>query len=251
MKLTFSGNKSRAIIWLHGFCISSEIWEECIPYFDEEYTSIQIDLPGFGDSPLTYFKNLSDLSEQIYQTLKEQSIPNAIIVGHSLGGYLSMEIARNHPEFCQALILFHSNAFEDSEERKAVRQVYLDAYERFGTDFFLKNFHENLFYQKKPEIINSLKEKHANISIETLQQYTSAMKERKGYIDILDNQLPKLIISGAFDKAISSEEYLKMYNKAERCELLILSNSAHMGMMEESRKACESILSFIKENEVY
>jgi len=249
LKLTFSGNKSRAIIWLHGFCISSEIWKECIPSFNEDYCSVQIDLPGFGDSPLVYFESLSDLAEQVYQTIKSQNIPNATMIGHSLGGYICMEIARKYPDFCNSLILFHSNAFEDSEDRKAIRQVYLDAYERFGTEFFLKNFHENLFYQKRPELIEPLKEKHADISVETLQRYTAAMKARKGYDDILTNHKPKMIISGAFDKAISSEEYLKMYNKAENCELLILSNSAHMGMMEESEKATNAILSFLKMND--
>ena len=167
------------------------------------------------------------------------------MIGHSLGGYICMEIARRHPEFCNSLILFHSNAFEDSDERKKIRKVYLDAYERFGTDFFLRNFHENLFYQKQTDVINSLKEKHADISVETLQRYTAAMKERQGYEDILTNQIPKMIIAGAFDLAISSEEYLRMYNKAENCELLMLANSAHMGMMEESEKAVKAILSFL------
>ncbi len=149
--------------------------------FDSEYCSVQIDLPGFGDSPLIYFDDLSDLAEQVYQTLKSQNIPHAAFIGHSLGGYICMEIARMHPEFCDSIVLFHSNAFADSEERKAVIQVYLDAYERFGTDFFLRNFHENLFYRKNSEVIDFLKEKHQDISVETLQRYTAAMKERNGY----------------------------------------------------------------------
>lgn len=157
-----------------------------------------------------------------------------------------MEIARKHPEFCNSLILFHSNAFEDSEERKKIRKVYLDAYERFGSDFFLKNFHENLFYQKKPGVINSLRKKHEDISVETLQRYTAAMRDRRGYEDILTSSIPKMIIAGAFDMAISTQDYLKMYNNGENCELLILSNSAHMGMMEESEKASQAILSFLK-----
>lgn len=245
MKLRFSGSKSHAIIWLHGFCISSEIWDNCLPHFDENFCSVSLDLPGFGDSPLIYFESLADLAEQIYQALKNQNIPNATLIGHSLGGYICMEIARKHPEFCNSLILFHSNAFEDSDERKKIREVYLDAYERFGTDFFLRNFHENLFYQKQADVINFLKEKHADISVETLQCYTAAMKDRRGYDDILTNQMPKMIIAGAFDQAISSEEYLRMYNKAENCELLMLANSAHMGMMEESEKAAKAILSFL------
>jgi len=218
------------------------------PFFDEEYTSIAVDLPGFGESPLTYFKDLSDLADQLHRQLQSQNIQEAVLIGHSLGGYICLELIRKFPSFCKGLVLFHANAFEDSAERKSVRQVYLDAFERFGGDFFLRNFHENLFYQSNDRIISQLKKKHEHISVETLQRYTASMMNRLGYDELLENELPKMIISGVFDKSISAEEYLKMYNKAENCELLILSNSAHMGMLEESEKASQGILSFLNEN---
>lgn len=156
-----------------------------------------------------------------------------------------MEFARQHPDFCDALILFHSNPFSDSAQRKHIRQVYLDAFSRFGGDFFLKNFHEQLFYQNLPERTKKLKDKHREISVETLEVYTSAMKERKGYLDVLTSELPKLIIAGAFDKAITNQEYLQAYERSENGQLMVLANSAHMGMMEESDTASQAILDFV------
>lgn len=245
MTLHVSGNGSRVIVWLHGFCISSEIWDDCLPHFHDDFKSVCVDLPGFGNSPFVSFGELPELGERLHSTLRQNGIEKAVLSGHSLGGYVSMEIARRHPEFCEALILFHSTPFPDSEDRKSVRQLYLDAFNRFGGDFFLKNFHEHLFYQKDKSRTEALRQKHAGITVETLSQYTAAMKNRTGYHDILTGTLPKLIIAGAFDKAIDRQEYLKMYEDSENSEFIMLSNSAHMGMMEESTTASNAIKSFL------
>ena len=247
MKIKFSGNGSHVILWVHGFCLSSDIWKEVIPYFDPDFTSINIDLPGFGGTSPTFFNDLPDLADQIYHQLHNHQISKVTLVGHSLGGYLCLELLRQRPQFCEGLVLFHANAFEDSKERKSVRQVYLDAFERFGGDFFLRNFHENLFYDKQHPAISFLKEQPHEITTEILKRYTKAMKDRSDYSDLLTHQIPKLLICGAFDQAISSEDYRKMYETAINCELLILSASAHMGMLEEPKQAAQAIRYFIEQ----
>ncbi|MEL7147794.1 MAG: alpha/beta hydrolase [Bacteroidota bacterium] len=247
MKLRLSGNKDHVILWLHGFCLSSAIWEDLVPQFQEDYTSITLDLPGFGETPSSFFNDLPDLADQVYHQLRNTNVSSATLIGHSLGGYLCLEILRQRPDFCKGLVLFHANAFEDSEERKSVRQVYLDAFERFGGDFFLQNFHENLFYNKQHPAIKRLREQPFQISTETLQRYTQAMKDRGGYDELLKTDVPKLLISGAFDQSISSEDSHKMYEQSKNCELLVLSNSAHMGMLEEPKQAADAIRLFIEQ----
>ena len=235
------------ILWVHGFCLSSVIWKDMIADFDQDYTSVCLDLPGFGGTTPSFFRDLPDLADQIYHQLRNQHISNVTLVGHSLGGYLCLEILRQRPEFCNSIVLFHANAFEDSEQRKTARQVYLDAFERFGGDFFLRNFHESLFYNKQHPAISFLKEQPHKISTEVLQQYTKAMKDRGGYKDLLTKPTPKLLICGAFDQTIPKEDYHKMYDYASHCELHILSASAHMGMLEEPKQAARSIRYFISQ----
>ena len=73
------------------------------------------------------------------------------------------------------------------------------------------------------------------------------MKDRGGYEDLLLSDIPKMLICGAFDQSISTDDYQKMYNRSKNCELTVLPNSAHMGMLEEPFQASQRILSFIKE----
>ncbi|MGI6300541.1 MAG: alpha/beta fold hydrolase [Verrucomicrobiota bacterium] len=56
-----------------------------------EFTTLAIDLPGHGDSDLFSEPDLYQWSQKIYELLIFLSINHVTIIGHSMGGYLSMQ----------------------------------------------------------------------------------------------------------------------------------------------------------------
>jgi pimeloyl-ACP methyl ester carboxylesterase len=101
---------SRPVLLLvHGMAGSSAVWKAMLPRLGERYHVIAPDLPGHGESA----KPRSDYSLGAYaNTLRDLMIavgvPSATVVGHSLGGGVVMQLAYQHPQRCQRLVLVSS-----------------------------------------------------------------------------------------------------------------------------------------------
>jgi pimeloyl-ACP methyl ester carboxylesterase len=103
------GNGSPVIL-IHGIAASLYDWGLLMPaLFDAGHRVMAIDLPGHGDSaqpksPDVYTANIFSQSLEAWvDGLKDR--PPFILVGHSFGGYLSLEYARRHPDKVSALVL--------------------------------------------------------------------------------------------------------------------------------------------------
>jgi pimeloyl-ACP methyl ester carboxylesterase len=94
------------VILLHGLGASSEVWAANIPVLAKHYRVIVPDQIGFGDSdkpPIEYkIQTWVEFLDRFMQTLK---IPKAIIVGNSLGGWIAVDFASQHPEKVDHLII--------------------------------------------------------------------------------------------------------------------------------------------------
>jgi len=77
--------------------------------------------------------------------LTKNEIEDAFIIGHSLGGYITLSLAEHHPKLVKAIALFHSSAFSDSEEKKETRNKVIDSIKKYGALPFIDTFVPGLF----------------------------------------------------------------------------------------------------------
>src|SRR5512134_372611 len=98
------------IALIHGMAGSSRTWRDVIPLLARDHTVIAPDLPGHGESA----KPLGDYSLGAYASgLRDLiggalGIERATLVGQSLGGGVAMQLAYQHPELCERLVLVGS-----------------------------------------------------------------------------------------------------------------------------------------------
>jgi pimeloyl-ACP methyl ester carboxylesterase len=100
------GNGESIIIMVHGYSGSAEEWAWNIPPLKEKYRVIAIDLPGFGltgepEADYTY----EYYSLFVNDFLDALRIPSAHIMGHSMGGGVSLNLALRHPDKVKSLTL--------------------------------------------------------------------------------------------------------------------------------------------------
>src|SRR5258708_28717038 len=115
------------LVFLHGFCETHEIWREFIKPISAQFRIITPDLPGFGKSkklpdPFT----IDQVGNAVGMWLIENQILTSIVIGHSMGGYVALSLAAQHPQLLQGLGLFHSNVFADTNEKKENRNKVIE-----------------------------------------------------------------------------------------------------------------------------
>ncbi|HRI21453.1 MAG TPA: alpha/beta hydrolase, partial [Panacibacter sp.] len=180
-----------------------------------------------------------------------ENIPQCIMLGHSLGGYITLSFAESYPQRLTGFGLIHSTAFEDNKEKKQNRQKGIGMIAEYGSYAFLKNTIPPLFgkqFKKQhPEKIKQLSETGNNFSKQALQLYYTAMKDRPDRTGVLRNsEVPVLFIIGTEDIAAPASDVLNQVHLPKIVYIHILENIGHMGMWEAPEKMNTALLEFIK-----
>jgi len=265
----------KPVVLIHGFAEDGEIWNNQLDFLKDHFRLIVPDLPGSGQSELLPNANIETYAEIIKQIidveLQKSFIPEVeestltakntgtfawesdglvTIIGHSLGGYITLAFAEKYPQYLRSFGLFHSTAFADTEEKKQVRLKAIDFINDNGANAFLKTSIPGLFTkafaEKFPEKITGLVERGKNFTAAALVQYYHAMIERPDRTMVLrDNRLPILFIIGEFDTAIPLQSSLQQCHIPAESHVHILNQSAHMGMWEETGKSNQALHTFL------
>lgn len=249
-RITGSG---KPVVLIHGFAEGGEIWNNQIEFLKNDFTLIIPDLPGTGKSELIEDMSIEGMADLIKAIIIKENISQAIIIGHSMGGYITLAIAEKYPELISAFGLCHSSSFADNEEKKAARLKSIEFIKSNGAYEFLKTTIPGLFLMgqdgSKPMDPNAaiLIEKGKQFTPEALIKYYQAMIARPDRIKVLKNfNGPVLFIIGEHDKAIPFEQSMQQCYLPAQSHVHILRNSAHMGMLEETDKVNTAMLQFLQ-----
>jgi pimeloyl-ACP methyl ester carboxylesterase len=243
--------QGKHVVLLHGFAEDAHIWDSQIDFLKDHCHIIAIDLPGSGKSEMLQKEDttIEDYADCIYALLQQEKIDNCILLGHSLGGYITLAFAEKYPSLA-GFGLVHSTAFADSEEKKGVRRKGIEMLGQYGSYPFVKNTTPNLFSARyklhHAERVKTLSESGNNFSQQALQQYYAAMMNRPDRTHVLSgSKVPVLFILGREDVAAPLNDLLQQVHLPQISYIHILENTGHMGMWEATELVNSYLLEFI------
>ncbi len=112
------------LVFVHGLIGRWTVWLEQLSAFASRYRVIAVDLPGFGDSPMPAEKiSIPGYARTIEQLLERLDIGAATFVGHSMGGFTSVELAIDFPERVQRLVLVSPSGLSTYRNRRSLQVV--------------------------------------------------------------------------------------------------------------------------------
>ena len=243
--------KGKPVVLIHGFGEDGDIWQHQIEFLKDDFQLIIPDLPGSGRSEMTENMSIEGMAETVKAILVEEKIEQCIMLGHSMGGYITLSFVEKYPHLLSSFGLVHSSAFADSEEKKATRLKSIEFIRKHGAYEFLKPSIQGLFgeYWSKshqPEI-DALVEKSKSFTPEALVRYYQAMIARHDKTEVLKNFLhPVLFIIGIHDNAVPFAQSMKQSYLPDQSYIHILRNSAHMGMWEQPDKVNTALSAFLR-----
>jgi len=239
-----------AIILLHGFLESMEIWNNYSQELSRTNKVICIDLPGHGKSEnISQVHSMQLIADIIYEILMQLVINKATIIGHSMGGYVGLAFAKKYPNQCKSLCLFHSHASEDTPQAKINRaraaKVVADNHQGFIASFIPDLFSKENQIKYAAEI-DVLKNKAKQTSKEGIIASLYGMREREDMLGFLaQTKLPILFIVGKKDTRIPIEMMKNQIFIPKNSSALILDEVAHMGYIESEINCLKAIISFV------
>jgi len=241
----------RPLVLLHGFMEDQTIWNPFFEAFGKDRCVITIDLPGHGQTPQFAEINsvegfavhtMSLMAESVKTVLDTENIEKATIIGHSMGGYVTLEFAHLFPERTTQFGLFHSQAAAETEQGKINRNRAIEALKQNKKNFITQLI-PDLFapenVEKFQNEIQNLIEIAQTMSVENIIAATLGMRDRNCRLDTLKNaKTPVIFIQGKQDKRFPDEMIFSQIQLCNQAEVLYL-NCGHMGFLECKQETIE------------
>ena len=231
--------------FLHGFCEDHLVWQKVIDLLKDHFTCTLIDIPGFGQSAQLPIPSLEELAHQIAETCLSDSEPS-ILFGHSMGGYIALEIQRHFPELIRGLGLIHSTAFADSPAKKEGRKKVIEFMQSNPSESFLKTFRPHLVAEHRfNDLESELNQLVRDVNSSSIVDGTRAMMLRRDHSETLKHTSnPVLFLAGEQDDFIPIEDVRKQTSFCQLAHLEVLDQCGHLSMVEDPEKCALTIKEF-------
>jgi pimeloyl-ACP methyl ester carboxylesterase len=268
-QIIFEGNKiaycvyghGKTVMLVHGFGETGDVWKNQVAFLKDKFHLIIPDLPGSGRSEMINDMSMEGMAEVLKAILDKEidsdqketsklSGPSKTspfrgglvgLIGHSMGGYITLAFVEKYGGLLDSFGLFHSTAYADTEEKKAARRKGIEFIKEHGAFEFLKMSTPNLFSplskDEIPGLIDQFIGELNNFSPESLVSYYESMISRPDRSAILKKTtMPVLFVMGKYDNAVPIQDGLRQCSLPENSYIHVLHQSGHMGMLEETDK---------------
>lgn len=246
-----------ALILLHGYLETLNIWNEFAALLEKQYRVITLDLPGHG---LTDYAPAGEDGQNvntmefcagvIVSILDKCHIDKAFIGGHSLGGYIAMMCCRLYPERFEKLIMFNSHPYPDPEEKIADRKREINLIRQgkleLLADFSIpKMYHPDLLRAKDDKIRETLELCETHYPEGIIASLLGMMVRPSQEEWLKSATLPILIIGGDADPFIPLSTFEIMKVSFPNVKFLLIPGTGHLCFVEAEDETCTQVCSFL------
>ncbi|HLN20698.1 MAG TPA: alpha/beta hydrolase [Bacteroidales bacterium] len=241
------------VVLLHGYLESSEIWNGFSEKLSSEFRVISIDLPGQGKSDVySETHSMEMIAEVIKELTGNLRLGKFFLVGHSLGGYVTMAFVDLYPGSLKGYCLFHSHPMADSEAALQKRKNEIAMVLSGKKDLIYPDNIEKMFASSNLDKLKDEVKRSKKIASGTpgngIIAVLNGMMKRPSRIDVMEKgKVPCLWILGAKDNYIDHISVREKIRLPENAGVILLKQSGHMGFIEEQDASVKAVSDFIKE----
>ncbi len=256
------GQGEPTFILLHGFGASIFSWREVTEPLTQFGTVIAYDRPAFGltERPMEW-EGESPYGSQaqvdiVIGLMDALNVEKAILVGNSAGGTVSMQVALQHPDRVEALILVDAAVYAGggapswsrpllkTPQMNHVGPLIARQLQAQGTEFLKTAWHDpskitpEIFagYEKPLQVDNWDK---------ALWQLTVASQESGLTERLSEITMPALVITGDDDRIVPTEQSLRLADELPNAELKVIAQSGHLPHEEKPLEFMQAVTEFL------
>jgi 3-oxoadipate enol-lactonase len=148
--------RGESVVLIHGHPFDRTLWQPQLADLHAGFRVLAPDLRGFGQSPVTPGSvTMREYAADIEQLLDELGIGRAAIVGLSMGGLVTMELASAQPDRYWAIGLVATTAEPVTPTERAARRERADSVDRDGLGSLIDYMHTGLYGPACPPAVQA------------------------------------------------------------------------------------------------
>ena len=243
---TDSGGDKPALIFSHGLLMDCSMFEAQIAAFKTDYRCIAWDERGHGGtgdatSAFTYY----DSADDAVALLASLGIKQAVFIGMSQGGFLSLRVALKHPDAVRGVVLLGSQAGTEDPAALPANTALVEAWATHGMTEEIAAMLEHIIGGER-FVGAPWRVKWAKVTPANLQQIFATLVTRDDLTDQLYKiTAPTLIVHGDADAAISLDRAQIVAAKVPHNKLIVIAGGGHAANMTHAPEVNQAIKDFL------
>jgi pimeloyl-ACP methyl ester carboxylesterase len=239
------------VLLLHAFPLHRGMWAPQVSVLARQCRVVAVDFRGHGESgPAANPWTIDDLATDVKNLLDHLSIPRAVLVGLSMGGYVMFAFYRRYADRVLGLVLADTRAQADTEEGRAGRFAMIQTAESKGAaavaDLMLPKLLSPAL-QADGDLVRNVRAMIESAPVGTIVGDLRAMADRPDSIPLLQTIThPTLVIVGELDIGTPPSDAQTMARGIRNARLEIIPAAAHLANLEQPDAFNRALLSFLK-----
>ena len=240
------------VIFIHAFPLNQTMWDDQLAVLQSRCRTITLDLRGFGQSDAPQGSYLMDqMAADVRGLMSALGIDRAVLVGLSMGGYVSLAFYRNYPESVRALVLADTRASADTHEARKRRLKSAERAEREGARVIAEDMIPLLLgrttLDSRPSVVERVRTMIEANSARGIAGAQRGMAKRRDSTYILPGlDSPVLVIVGSEDTLTPVAEEESLLNGIRGARLCVIAGAGHLSNMEQPEEFNSALLDFIE-----
>jgi pimeloyl-ACP methyl ester carboxylesterase len=239
------GKGRETILLLHGNVSSTEYWNRFLKMIPARYQAVALDQRGCGktEHPSSGY-SIPQFAEDLNLFTDRLGLSPFHLVGHSMGGQVSMLFTLKHPEKVRTLTLLDSvpadGLFLNDEVRAYFTQVATDPKVlRQAMDMVMP-------YGQGPSFTERAMEIALACAPQTMKESLESMNQTRFLSDLAQIAAPTLILHGKDDAVIPLEQMVPTMKAIVHAQVVIFTHCGHSPQVERPKEFAEAFLGFLR-----
>ncbi|HNC83389.1 MAG TPA: alpha/beta fold hydrolase [Nitrospira sp.] len=240
------------LVFLHAFPLNRSMWAPQVAALSTQFRTIALDFRGHGesDAPLWSF-SLEQYADDVAALLDHLNIPQAVLVGLSMGGYVSLAFSKKYGDRLRALVLADTRAQEDSPEGKRGRFHLAQTAYTQGTEAVANTMLPKLLgatsLKNKSELVEQIRRTIKHTPVSGILVDLMAMAERSDSVAHLTAiSCPTLVVIGDEDHTTSLVDAQIMASHIPNARLAVIPAAGHLSNCEQPELFNDLLRGFVE-----
>lgn len=243
----------KIILFVHGFPFNKFMWKRQVEVLKATCRVIAYDVRGHGNSGAGSEEFSIDLFvRDLIGLMDALSIEKVCLCGLSMGGYIALNAAVNHPGRFSSLVLCDTTCVADSPEgkekrMKAIENIETNGVETYAVESIRKLFSPDSLSERRDDVA-VIKEMIMNTSTVVLGKTLRALAGREetcGRLKEID--APVLVMAGEEDTITPPSAAMQIHEQIKGSSLHIVEKAGHISNMENPISFNHRLMQFVLE----